>query len=387
MLVLLLLMAMAAMPGTVIDAFGVMRIAGGFKQPQKSQQPHLPDDHANSGRQGVAFSAMHMVADSETAEQAAAKALDRAAKLRAEIAALENKSVEQVEQEAKQKKDDEKKRMMEMAAKDLETKKKSAPPRDFGRMLEVPSRPEDMVAQAALAVERAYQAGITRQTVRLALVNPPDQSCKELNQWPGGAPQMYRESAKPLTHELLKNIRLSKEQKMKIQAPNVTDQDIWDFDGSGLFTSRAQEGAAHDVQALVFANTDVKYINDIQKIDEAMKDRLFLLVNPFWRNIDSWGINILAPGAKKKAQKVIFDKGYDETYVFLRFSARSEECVAIKAYPYDWQIFAYLENDMGWETPVRLGSSVEEPTTALVTELLNERPEFKLTRTMRQFRR
>ena len=40
---------------------------------------------------------------------------------------------------------------------------------------------------------------------------------------------------------------------------------------------------------------------------------------------------------------MIFDRGFDETYVCMRFSVRGEDCVAIKAYPYDWQIFAYKE--------------------------------------------
>ena len=44
---------------------------------------------------------------------------------------------------------------------------------------------------------------------------------------------------------------------------------------------------------------------------------------------------------------MIFDRGFDETYVCMRFSVRGEDCVAIKAYPYDWQIFAYKEAPHG----------------------------------------
>ena len=124
-----------------------------------------------------------------------------------------------------------------------------------------------------------------------------------------------------------------------------------------------------------------------------MGKRLFLLINPFWRNVDTWGFNILAPKAKQKAQETIFDKGYDETYVLQRFSARGEQCVALKVYPHDWQLFAYKE-DTGYnangmfqtETAIRLGSSKEEPSSAMFTELLNGREEFKYSRNMRQMK-
>ena len=300
---------------------------------------------------------------------------EKAARLREEIAKLEGKTVEQVAKEAQDKKD-----AKIEADKKLEEIKGSTAPFDKGRMIDIPEDIDSMIFQAARAVEMAYKDGIKRQTVRLALVAEGD-SFQELNQWPGGAQQMYREAAKPLTTALLGEINSSSKQ---VLPPKVTAQDIWDFDGSALLTAEGHEGPQSDVQALVFANTDVKYIRDIATIDEGTGDRLFLLVNPFWRNVDSWGFNMLAPGAKAKAQSTIFDKGFDETYVYLRFSVRGEDCAAIKCYPYDWQIFAYREDDSGWERPIRLGTSKTEPKSDQITKLLNDRPEFKLTRTMRQ---
>jgi|EP00979_Chaetoceros_neogracilis_P009603 hypothetical protein len=102
------------------------------------------------------------------------------------------------------------------------------------------------------------------------------------------------------------------------------------------------------------------------------------------------GFNILAPNAKKLAQKQIFDcegGGFQETYVLSRFSARGEDCVALKAYPSDWELFAFIE-DYSYggpmQTAIRLGSSKEEPTSKIFTDLLNERKEFKMNKTMRQ---
>jgi Domain of unknown function (DUF1995) len=305
------------------------------------------------------------------------KLRQKVASIRAEIAQLEGKTVEEVTKEAMEKERN------KSAPKDINNQgTESASSFDRGRMIDVPQDIDSMIFQAARAVEMAYRDGIKRQTVRLALV-PEGTSFRELNEWPGGAQQMYREAAKPLTTSLLREIRLSPQQ----MPPNIIAQDIWDFDGSALLTAEGRESATTDVQALVFPNTDVKYIQDIAAIDESAGDRLFLLINPFWRNIESWGFNLLAPGAKGKAQTTIFDKGYDETYVYLRFSVRGEDCAAIKFYPYDWQIFAYGETDSGWERPIRLGSSKDEPKSEQITELLNQRSEFRLSKTMRRLSR
>lgn len=328
---------------------------------------------------------------SSTENDEAAKLREKAAQLRAEIAAMEGKTVAEVEGEARDKKE-----QVRLRAEELKAKKEAAPERDWktdGRFLECPNSPEDMTRQAAQSVERAFKDGINRQTVRFALIRE-DQYVSDTNQWPGGAKQMLRESAKPLTKALLKQIHAPTKETDQGDLrlpPTVKEQDIWDFDGSALVTAEAKAGANGDVQAMVFANTDTKYIKDIEAIDEAMGKRLFLLVNPFWRNLESWGVNLLAPGAKKKAEEIIFNRGYDETYCVIRFSCRGEEVVALKAYPYDWQIFAYREQDyavggVAMETAIRLGSSKEEPNSQFITNLLNERPEFKDTRNMRQLR-
>lgn len=343
------------------------------------------------------------MASDDDGDEETRKLLEKAAQLRAEIAALENKSVEEVTREARQKKEDAEERRSLCRERDAASKEErstSKPhPSDDGRFLQVPGTTEDQILQAARAVEKAFVAGRTRQTVRLALVKEGKPVSGDVEAWPGGAKQMYNAAARPLTESLLKEVRAvppsSVAENENGNSPNdflpptVTAQDVWDFDGSGIVTAKAAGGPAADVQALVFPNTDVKYLRDIATIDEATGDRLFLLVNPFWRNVESWGFNILAPNAKKKAQETVFDKGYEETYVLQRFSARGENCVALKVYPYDWQLYAYLERNDYYlgrqvDEAIRLGSSKDEPNAALFTELLNERPEFKYSRNMRQ---
>ena len=342
---------------------------------------------------------LHSSADSANAE--VERLRQQAAKIRQELAALQGKSVEEVEEEARNKKDMQVSRLKEMEAASA-ARPKSSNRKMTNTMLYVPETIEEQTRQAALAIERAFEAGITRQTVRLALVRQgsPITPAEEENGWPGGSKEMYREAGRPLTEALLrevrapaKSIQTEEEKKSGKEAfpPEVNAQDIWDFDGTALITAQAAVGPSGDVQAMVFPNTDVKYLKDIGKIDESFgKDRLFLLVNPSWRNVESWGFNILAPNAKKLAQEKIFDcegGGYQETYVLQRFSVRGEDCVYLKAYPYDWELFAFIE-EYGYgrpmQTAIRLGSSAEEPTSKMFTELLNERPEFKMNKTMRQ---
>jgi hypothetical protein len=263
---------------------------------------------------------------------------------------------------------------------------------DGARMVQIPVTFDDMVRQASRAVERAFKDGKTRQTVRFNLIGE-EESATEENEFPGGSKQMYREAGGPLTDALLREVRAptkDKNPERRNDNPELKKQDIWDFDGTALHTAEAAEGPSADIQAMVFPNTDNKYLEDIDKTSDAMGDRLFLLVNPFWRDVESWGFNILAPNAKKRAQEVIFGKNaFEETYSMMVFSVRGEKCVAVKAYPYDWQLFAFREDEYypTEEYVIRLGSCEEYPSASLITGLLNERPEFKETKTMRQMKK
>mmetsp|Transcript_39967 Transcript_39967/g.40492 ORF Transcript_39967/g.40492 Transcript_39967/m.40492 type:complete len:386 (+) Transcript_39967:26-1183(+) len=330
----------------------------------------------------------------------AQKLLAKAAQLRTEIAKAEGKTLEQVEDEAREKKQEEIFRIdraqeeTKIAAQKRREINPSNDENNTGRFLQVPATFDDMVRQAARAVERAFKDGKTRQTVRFNLVGE-EESVTEENAWPGGTKQMYRESGKPLTDALLREVRAPTKNvdefpEQRRLNPTLKKQDIWDFDGSAIHTAEAAEGPSADIQVLVFPNTDTKYLDDIDKISEAMGSRLFLLVNPFWKNVESWGFNILAPGAKKRAQEVVFgENSFDDTYSMMLFSVRGEKCVALKAYPYNWQLFAFREDDYypSEEIVIRLGSCLEDPNSALITGLLNERPEFKLTKTMRQIKK
>jgi hypothetical protein len=313
--------------------------------------------------------------------------LEKAKKLREEAAAMSGKTLDEIEEESRREKklaEDRQRELMESSRiqSQSDTKKTSS------RVVPVPDDAKSMIQQAASAIERAFKDGIVRQTVRLALITEDEDMSGELNEWPGGAKQMFREAGRPLTEALLREVQVGPRTESNLP-PTITTKDVWDFDGSAICIAKS-ENEESDVSALIFPNTDAKYLKDIESIaSDVGPDKLFLLINPFWRNVESFGFNILQPNGKKRAQEVIFDNGYDVTYAVLRFSARGEDCVAIKAYPYEWQMYAYRE-DPSWfnkQIPVWLGSSEEEPKSAQYTELLNSRPEFKMSKNMRQMQR
>ena len=314
--------------------------------------------------------------------------LEKAKRLREEAAAMSGKTLDEVEEESRREK-----KLIEDRQREYESSKNNnyAPDNNAkasSRIVPVPDDSRSMVQQAASAIERAFKDGITRQTVRFALITEDEEMSGELNEWPGGAKQMFREAGRPLTEELLKEVQVGPRSESNIP-PTVTTKDVWDFDGSAISKATA-ENTEGDVTALVFPNTDAKYLKDIESISKEIgPEKLFLLINPFWRNIESFGFNILQPNGKKRAQEVIFGNGYDVTYAVLRFSVRGEDCVAVKAYPYNWQMYAYRE-DPSWfnkQIPIWLGSSEEEPKSAQFSELLNARPEFKMSKNMRQMQR
>ena len=311
--------------------------------------------------------------------------LEKAKKLREEAAAMSGKTLNEVEAESKREKKllEDRQREMQTLLESNGDSRKSA-----SRIIPVPDDSQSMVQQAASAIERAFKDGKVRQTVRFALLTEDEEMSGEQNEWPGGAKQMFREAGCPLTEALLREVYVGASGQSSVSS-TITTKDVWDFDGSAICKATS-ENSESDVTALIFPNTDAKYLKDIDNISKDVgPDRLFLLINPFWRNVDSFGFNILQPNGKKRAQEVVFDNGYDVTYAVLRISARGEDCVAVKAYPYDWQMYAYRE-DPSWfnkQIPIWLGSSEEEPKSAQITELLNARPEFKMSKNMRQMQR
>jgi hypothetical protein len=214
----------------------------------------------------------------------------------------------------------------------------------------LPNNPDDVIRQAAISITNAYESGVYLQTIRLPLSQAIYGNKEEgfvadrAIGWQGGPMETYRYLS-PMVYNLLPRIRTANNTAgLNVK---VNEQILLDFDGSSLQTSEHPAGALYDIQALLQPNTDGYYIKTIEAIEEQFcntnkmdkPNRLFLLVNPAWRDKSSWGIF----GAKK-AQELILDR-YETTYAVDQFIVRGRQISLLKCWSSDWGLYAVVNND------------------------------------------
>jgi hypothetical protein len=217
----------------------------------------------------------------------------------------------------------------------------------------LPRNAEDVVRQAAKSISKAYlQDGKNLQSIRLPLSESMYSNSEEgfvadrAIGWQGGPQETYRYLS-PMVSSLLKQIKMT--DNTGGLAVKVSEQLLLDFDGSALQTSEHPAGALYDIQALLQPNTDWYYIKTIESIEkqfsntEGKAKRLFLIINPAWRDKSSWGFF----GAKK-AQELILDR-YETTYAVDQFIVRGRKVSLLKCYSDDWILF--VDNDQDPAVP------------------------------------
>ncbi|KAL7435569.1 hypothetical protein ACHAXM_004732 [Skeletonema potamos] len=214
----------------------------------------------------------------------------------------------------------------------------------------LPNNPDDVIRQAAISITNAYESGVYLQTIRLPLSQAIYGNKEEgfvadrAIGWQGGPMETYRYLS-PMVYNLLPRIRTANNTAgLNVK---VNEQILLDFDGSSLQTSEHPAGALYDIQALLQPNTDGYYIKTIEAIEDQFcntnkidkPNRLFLLVNPAWRDKSSWGIF----GAKK-AQELILDR-YETTYAVDQFIMRGRQISLLKCWSSDWGLYANNDGD------------------------------------------
>mmetsp|Transcript_12560 Transcript_12560/g.20925 ORF Transcript_12560/g.20925 Transcript_12560/m.20925 type:complete len:279 (+) Transcript_12560:38-874(+) len=234
----------------------------------------------------------------------------------------------------------------------------------------LPSRPDEIVRQAASAVRKALDDGIHRQTLRIPLSEVMYSDKEEgfvadrAIGWQGG-PQETLRYLSPLASQLLQEIRPN----VGGLPPRVSEQILLDFDGSSLVTAESPSGPLDDIQALLQPNTDDYYSKTIATIEEQFSDtpgkpkRLFLLVNPAWRNRDSWGFF-----GGQRAQTQILER-YTTTYALDQFIVKNEQMSRLCVYPDDWCVFVKDAD----KNDKYLGSFKDKPDYAQMEEVLVRR--------------
>ena len=230
----------------------------------------------------------------------------------------------------------------------------------------LPSSTEDIIRQAAKSISAAYQNGQNLQSIRLPLSESMYSETEEgfvadrAIGWQGG-PQETLRYLSPIVSSLLKQIKMT--ENTGGLAIKVSEQILLDFDGSSLQTSEHPAGALYDIQALLQPNTDGYYMKTIETIEkqfsntERKSKRLFLLVNPAWRDKSSWGFF----GAKK-AQELILNR-YETTYAVDQFVVRGRKVSLLKCYQNEWRMF--------------VGSNEKSNLPAQLVANFCERPEYK----------
>lgn len=247
-----------------------------------------------------------------------------------------------------------------------------------------------MVKQAASAISTALlEDGIHLQTLRLPLSEAMYSESEEgfvadrAIGWQGGPQETYR-FLLPIVRQVLQvtDTTTTTSKQTSGLTPRIQEQVLLDFDGSALLTSECPTGPLGDAQALLQPNTDAYYPKIIKSIEAqlAAKDsetgdavnRLFLLVNPAWRDASSFGFF-----SAKQAQKDILDR-YETTYAVDQFVVRGQKCSVLKVWPHDWCVFgSYLpydnnksDNNSGGAT--FLGSFPERPPYDVIDELVRQ---------------
>jgi len=239
----------------------------------------------------------------------------------------------------------------------------------------LPTRADALIRQASSAVTRAFlQDGIHRQSIRLPLSESMYGGKEEgfvadrAIGWQGG-PQETLRFLLPLASHLLRRVRTA-EQDGGLP-PRVTDQPLLDFDGSALLTAESPAGPRGDAQAMLQPNTDGYYLRTIRAIEEQFSDtpnkrkRLFLLVNPAWRDRSSWGFF-----GGKEAQELILDR-YPTTFALDQFVVRGRKISLLKVWSYDWCVFL-APMDFSGDAAELVGSFAERPEYDKIDALIEE---------------
>lgn len=265
---------------------------------------------------------------------------------------------------------------------------------------------DEMIAQTADASKAAYEQGITRQTIRILL--PRDPSSGDLGiyfeqdanlsmkrrafdltenvalvppdeTWQGGIMQLYRACA-PTCTEILRKIAGDGRDTGGVPARIVEDRSIDEsgVDGCGLLMT---QGSSSKDDVSCFIQPTQEIIRAIESISTSAGDRLVMMVNPQWRNIDDaldtasksggiFGSFASFLGGKGGVLNRLEELGYTNTYCIEGYVCKGGNIRLVKRFDSDWVVFA--ENDSLTDY-IRVGTSKNRPTYQDCDKMLDEK--------------
>jgi len=260
--------------------------------------------------------------------------------------------------------------------------------------LNIPLSFDEMVKDVARTMDQAQQAGITRQIVRVLL--PRDPSSAQLGQyfeddaqvetqnlvlvppdetWQGGIMQLYRAAA-PTCTEILR--KLSKDMA-GVPPKIIEDRSVDDsgVDGVGLLMSQNRE-PKDDISCFIQPLQET--VDAIESISNQAGDRLVVMVNPQWRNVDDaldsasksegvFGSIASFLGGKGNSLQRLDNAGFQDVYMVEGYVCKGGNVRLVKRFDSDWVIFA--ENDSETDY-LKIGESKTRPSYQDVDEMLNK---------------
>jgi hypothetical protein len=264
--------------------------------------------------------------------------------------------------------------------------------------LNMPFTFNDMIKETSQAMKDASEEGINRQIIRILL--PRDPSSGNLGQyfeddvevdsrttqnlllappdesWQGGIMQLYR-AALPTCKQILRNIGgdVAGVPPKLVEERGVDQSGV---DGVGLLMTQ-QNDPKDDISCFVQPLQET--VGAIETISEQAGDRLCVLMNPQWRNVDDaldsaskeeglFGSLASFLGGKGNSLKRLEDAGYKEVFTIEGYVCKGGNVRLMKRFDSDWVAFA--ENDSETDY-IRLGDMKTRPSYQDVEKMLDDK--------------
>jgi hypothetical protein len=259
----------------------------------------------------------------------------------------------------------------------------------------VPLSLSSMIKDVADAMRVASDQGIKRQIVRIMLprdpksgnlgsffedniemsdqsliLSPPDET------WQGGILQLYR-SAEPTSREILRRVSGD---VGGVPPKIVEDRSIDEsgVDGVGLLMTQSRD-PVDDISCFVQPLQET--VGAIESISKQAGERLVVLVNPQWRNVDDaldaasrneglFGTFASFLGGKGGSLKRLDDAGFQNVFTVEGYVCKGGNVRLLKRFDTDWVVFA--ENDSETDY-IKLGSMKTRPTYQDVEKMLDDK--------------
>mmetsp|Transcript_608 Transcript_608/g.1102 ORF Transcript_608/g.1102 Transcript_608/m.1102 type:complete len:371 (+) Transcript_608:163-1275(+) len=264
----------------------------------------------------------------------------------------------------------------------------------------VPLTFNDMIKQASQAIADAKSQGTNRQIVRVLLprdpnsgnlgqyfedsveiegggrstqnllLAPPDES------WQGGIMQLYR-AALPTCKEIL---RRASGDVGGVPPKLVEDRSVDEsgVDGVGLLMTQSND-PKDDISCFVQPLQET--VDAIERISSQAGQRLCILMNPQWRNVDDaldsaskgggfFGSFANFLGGKGSSLKRLEDAGYREVYVIEGYVCKGGNVRLMKRFDSNWIAFAQNDSETDY---IRLGEKKTRPSYQDVERMLDDK--------------